>query len=308
MTSPLLSSDNATVLESIIDSLGHASPGLMISGEEGLGKEAIVQMLYGQSSLRGYPFIKINCPILSGPTESDSTPCVKEVSTHPNHSSFSLFRMFHQGVIYLHRVDELAHRLQERLLAIIRRKFLAAAAASGTRPKQVAIFSTALRPLPTCVSEGAFHPDLCDLLSGVSIHIPPLRKQTERIVDLVDYFLKRFAMRERVGRFPRPSFSHLAKLQSYHWPGNIRELQALVRHAVRSNDWDAALAVFTSGQRGKDDYLATHLTPESIALMPHFEVTRDSMLEQLSDKIAPEELGLMDLVLYEEMVANNKMH
>ena len=308
MTSPLLSSDNATALNAIIDLLGSASPGLMISGEDGLGKEAIVQMLYGRSPLHGHPFIKVNCPILSGPGAPGDSPCIKEISSHPNHSSLSLFRMFHQGVLYLHCVDALAYELQERLVSIIRRKFMVTGSASGGSSPQVAIFSTASRPLPSCVADGSFHPELCDMLSGLSIHIPPLRSSPERIVDLVDYFLKRPAMRKRAGRFPRPSFPHLVKMRSHQWPGNVRELQELVRRAVRFDDWDAALATLGSGGGAKDNYAVTQLTPESVALMPHFEVTCGSMLETLSDKMVPEELGLMDLVLYEEMVANNKMH
>ena len=308
MTSPLLSSDNATVLGSIIDLLGNASLCLTISGEGGLGKEAIVQMLYGRSCLHGYPFIKVNCPILSSPAETGAPPCAKEISSHPNHSSLSLFRMFHQGVLYLHRVDTLAYELQKRLVSIIKRKFLSTGSASSGSSQQVALFSTASRTLSSCVSDGSFHPELSDLLSGVSVHIPPLRKSPERISELVSYFLKRSAMREKVGRFPRPSFPHLVKLRSHRWPGNVRELQELVRRAVRFNDWDAALATLNGGEGLKSNPGATHLTPESVALMPHFEVTHGSMLEQLSTKMDPEELGLMDLVLYEEMVANNKMH
>ncbi len=306
VTSPLLSNDNAAVIGALIDTLENASPGLVLSGEDGVGKEALVQMLYGRSSLCGYPFIKVNCPILSGPDESDRRPCIKEISAHPNHSSFSLFRIFHQGVLYLHAVDQLSADLQERLLAIIRRKWSAAGSVVPGSPKQLAILSTASRPLRSCVADGAFHPDLCELLSGVSIHIPPLRHSPERIGELVDYFLKRSAMRERMRRFPRPSFAHLAALRTHGWPGNVKELQALVARAVRCNDWDAAIATLHAGEDLLDDYAVTHLTPESAALMPHFEVRRGRLLERLSEKISPGELGLMDLVLYEEMVANNK--
>ena len=308
VTSPLLNSDNAAALGALIDTLENASPGMVISGEDGLGKEAVVQMLYGRSSLRGYPFIKVNCPILSGSEKTGESPCINEIYAHPNHSHLSLFRMFHQGVLYLHRVDELERELQKRLLSILKRKFSTVGAGSGSVPSQVAIFSTASRPLSDRVSDGSFHPDLCDLLSGVSVHIPPLRHSPERIADLVDYFLKQSAMREKVGRYTRPSFPHLIRMRAYPWPGNVRELQALVKRAVRFNDWDAALATLNDDGEGQDDYTITHLTPESVALMPHFEITCGSMLDDLSEKTPSEELGLMDLVWYEEMVASNKMH
>ena len=308
VTSPLLSNDNAAVIGALIDALENASPGLVLSGEKGVGKEAVVQLLYGRSALCGYPFIKVNCPILTPADKTDRTPCIQEITTHPNHSSFSLFRIFHQGVLYLHAVDQLSAELQERLLIIIRRKFSAVASAASGSLKQLAILSTASRSLQSCVADGAFHPDLCELLSGVSIHIPPLRNSPERIGNLVDYFLARSAMREKIRRFPQPSSVHLAKMQAYHWPGNVRELQALVARAVHDKDWDAAIATLDGGQSERDNYAITQLTPESAALMPHFEVRRGHLLERLSEKVAPEELGLMDLVWYEEMVASNKPH
>ena len=71
---------------------------------------------------------------------------------------------------------------------------------------------------------------------------------------------------------------------------------------------DAALVKLDDDGEGKDGFAVTHLTPESVALMPHFEITHGSMLDDLSEKMPSEELGLMDLALYEEMVASNKMH
>ena len=304
---PLMNKDNAALLGKIIETLGSASPGLVVSGEEGLGKEAVIQMLYERSFLRGYPFIKVNCPMLSDPGENEDSPCIQELSAHPQHSSFSLFRLFHQGVLYFHAVDELATGLQERLLSLMKRKFLATGSGSGGSHRHLAIFSTATRPLESCVSEGRFHPDLCDLLSGVTVHIPPLRQCPERIGNLVGYFLKRLARREGRGTFPRPTAAHLARMRTHRWPGNLREIQAVVSRAIQSNDWDAAIDdILHRGRKGR--YAVVNLTADSVALMPHFEITQGNMLERLSEKVPAEELGLMDLVLYEEIVANNNMN
>ncbi|BBO74313.1 hypothetical protein DSCW_17300 [Desulfosarcina widdelii] len=304
---PLMSNDNAAILGRIIETLGSASPGLVVSGEEGLGKEAVIQLLYSRSFLRGYPFIKVNCPMLSDPGENEDSPCIQELSVHPQRSSFSLFRLFHQGVLYFHAVDELAAGLQERLLSLLKRKFLATGSGSGGPQRHLAIFSTATRPLESCVSEGSFHPDLCALLSGVTVHIPPLRQCPERIGSLVGYFLKRLALRDGRGTFPRPTAAHLARMHTHRWPGNLRELQAVVSRAIQSGDWDVAIDdVLRHGR--KDSYAVVNLTADSVALMPHFEITQGNMLERLSEKVPAEELGLMDLVLYEEIVANNNMN
>ena len=303
---PLLSNDNAAILGRIIETMGRASPGLVVSGEDGLGKEAVIQLLYGRSFLRGYPFIKVNCPMLTEPEENEDSPCIQELYSQPQRSSFSLFRLFHQGVLFFHAVDKLAAGLQERLITLMKRKFLAGGSGSGRFDRYLAIFSTATHPLETCVSEGSLHPDLCALLSGVAIHIPPLRQCPERIGRLVDHFLQRLAQREDRSVFPRPSAAHLAKMRTHRWPGNLRELQAIVSRAIRSNDWDGALDMLN--QDRKDAYAGVNLTTDSLALMPHFEITQGNMLERLSEKVPAEDLGLMDLVLYEEIMANNNMN
>lgn len=306
LPTPLLSGGNAAILDDIIETLGSASPSLVVSGEDGVGREAIVQRMYERSFFRGYPFIKVNCPMLSLPDENDDSPCIREISSHSQRSSFSLFRLFHQGVLYFHAVDELATGLQERLLHLMKRKFLAVEPGSGGWHRHLAIFSTATRPLEACVSEGRFHPDLCGLLSGVTVTIPPLRKCPERIGSLVEHFLKRRGLREGIFTFPHPTAVHLARMRAHRWPGNIRELQAVVNRAIQSNDWDDAID--TLHQNREDPHAAVNLTTDSLTLMPHFEITQGNMLDQLSEKIPAEELGLMDLVLYEGIVANNNMN
>ena len=308
MTLPLLSHDNATAIGAVIETLGNASSGLVVSGEKGLGKEAIVRLLYARSPFRGYPFIKVNCPMLSNSGEDDETPCMGKTMSHPNQSSFSLFRLFHQGVLYLHAVDELTAPLQERLLALIKRKFMSATTSSSGTPRGMMIFSTATRSLDVCADVGCFNPLLADLLSGVSIHIPPLRHSPHRISHLVNYFIKHLTATEGGGTPVHPSIDHLNRLRTHDWPGNIRELQDTVRRAIRFNDWTTAIGQLDDDS-GKAHGCATiDLTSDGVSLMPDFEITQRQVLERLSERVPAEDLGLMDLVIYEELTAGSKMH
>jgi DNA-binding NtrC family response regulator len=305
---PLFNNDNATAIDTIIETLGNTSTGLVVSGEAGLGKEAIVRLLYARSTFRGYPFIKVNCPVLSDNGEDDERPCLGEARLHPDHGSFSLFRLFHQGVLYLHSVDQLTPALQDRLLELIKRKLLLAATPSSRMPNGILIISTATRSLDVCAAAGGFNPSLADLLSGVSIHIPPLRRSPDRIIRLVNYFIRHVAATLGCNDPVQPSIAHLARLRTYDWPGNIRELQDTVMHAVGDNDWRAAV-----GQIGEDagkvhGGAAIELTSDGVALMPEFEITQRRMLELLSERAPAEELGLMDLVIYEELIAGREMH
>lgn len=305
---PFADSGNAAAFEQIIEAISRASLGLHVSGEKGLGKEAIVRLMYARSHYRGYPFIKVNCPVLSDPVASPDKPCIGRMASVPSNSSFSMFRLFHQGVLYLHGVDELCPELQRHLLTLIRRK-----AASADRPmsrkaaRGMLILSTSTRPLDACVGTGSFDPNLCELLSGLSIHIPPLRRSPERIGPLVDYFMK-ISLREWRPDRAKPSTVHLARLRNHPWPGNLKELLRVVQRALRDNDWDDAIRSLSRSGNEAADYSTINLTPDGIALMPDFEINQGSLLESLSERYSKEEMGLMDLLIYEEVMANNIRH
>jgi transcriptional regulator with AAA-type ATPase domain len=172
VTAPFLNSDNATVLHKIIETMGNASLAVQLSGEKGLCKEAIVRMLYARSAQCGTPFVKVNCPVLSGTSEGGHSPCIKPVVDQPKVSSFRLFRLFHQGVLYLHTVDQMDMDLQARLLALLKRKFLTFDLSSGS-PKagMLAIFSTAIHPLEAWVARAVFIRNFVTCSAGSSIHI-----------------------------------------------------------------------------------------------------------------------------------------
>jgi len=306
--SPSSNHDNAAAFHQIIATISSASLGLHLSGERGLGKETIIRLLYADSPYRGYPFIKVNCPALSGTDAAGDKPCFGEADARTANGRFSLFRLFHQGVLYLHAVDELARDLQERLLGLIRRKVVASGFPAGASRRGILILSTAPRPLEACVAAGRFDATLCELLSGLSIHIPPLRHSPERIVPLVNYYLDSGLLGERCGGRSRPTRAQLARLRAYPWPGNVKELVGVVRHALHTGDWDAALRLLGPNKGSGGDYASVNLTPEGVSLMPDFEITQGRLLESLSATQPFEEMGLMDWLIYEEVLTNNKLH
>ncbi len=308
MISPVLNTDQASAFRKIIETIGNASLGVHLSGEQGLGKEAIVRLLYTRSPRRGTPFIKVSCPILSVPHGSDHVPCIKSVAACQDNSPLSLLRLIHRGVLYLHAVDEMDTALQARLLALINRKSPSSPCASNGPEGGWLIFSTSTRPLEACVAAGKFDPALFEWLNGLSIHIPPLRHSLERIAPLVDYFLNRFAPHEGYDVFPQPSLAHMAMMKTHPWPGNVKELQAIVKRALRLNDWDSAIDILNCCENPVDTYPPVDLSPELVGLMPDFEIKAGRVLERLVQGTPAAEIGLMDLVVYEEAVFHNKIN
>lgn len=307
MISPVLNTDQASVFHKIIETIGNASLGVHVSGEQGLGKEAIVRLLYTRSPRRGSPFIKVNCPMLSVPHGSDPAPCINQVASFQDNSSLNLLRLFHRGVLYLHCVDGMDMALQGRLFALINRKFQSSPFSSNGPKGGWLIFSTATRPLEACVAAGTFNPALCELLSGLSIHIPPLRHSLERIGPLVDYFLNRCVPHEGYDGLPHPSLAHMAMMKTHPWPGNVKELQAIVKTALRLNNWDPAIDMLNCSENPGDTYSTVDLSPDGVALMPDFEIKEGRVLERLAERTPDAEIGLMDLVVYEEAMFHNKI-
>ena len=308
MALSFLNTDNADLLHKIIQTIGNASSGLHLSGEKGVGKEAIVRLMYARSPHRGAPFIKVNCPMLSISHESDPSPCFRQVTSCQNTSGFNLFRLFHQGVLYLHTVDGMDMELQGRLLALINRKYRHSPFSSDGPKDGLLIFSTSTQPLEACVAAGTFNPALFERLSGLSIHIPPLRHSRERIAPLVDYFMKRCILSGGRDRFPHPSDLHQSMMNKYRWPGNVKELQKVVKTAFRHKNWDPAIEMLRRSESPEDTYSTVDLSPDGVALMPDFEIRQGRSLEHLAERIPAEEMGLMDLVIYEEAMSRNKMN
>jgi DNA-binding NtrC family response regulator len=307
LTLQFINTDQAGVFHKIIETIGNGSMGVHLSGEKGLGKEAIVRLLYARSPRRGSPFVKVNCPMFSETQGSDNGPCFNPNTSRQESSRFNLVRLFYQAVLYLHSVDRMDLALQDRLLSLINRKFQSSPFSSDNPTGGLLIFSTSTRPLEACAATGSFSPALCDLLSGLSIHIPPLRHSLERIAPLVDYFLKRFVTHEGHGGLPHLSAAHMAKMKTHRWPGNLKELQEIVKTALRLNNWDLAIEMLSNSENPVDTYSTVDLSLDGVALMPDFEIKERCMLERMIERIPDPEMGLMDLVVYEEAMFHNKI-
>jgi DNA-binding NtrC family response regulator len=208
--------------------------------------------------------------------------------------------------LYLEAVDRLDAPLQHKLCDLIRRRSGAAEESAGKTPRKIAVFSTSTRPLHGCMADGSVRPELGALLDTVSVHIPPLRRSPERIGPLVDYFLRKGAAPGRRQILFSPTALQLASLQAYPWPGNVKELHALVCAARRLADWDAAIGRLQNGTAAPPPHGPVDWSTDGIALMPDFEIRSRRMLDELTTSLQSDEMGLMDLVFYEEVLAGPK--
>ena len=142
------------------------------------------------------------------------------------------FERAHAGTIFLDEIAELPLRAQVRFLRLLQHKKIERVGGERTIPVDIRVVAATNRDLAKMVAEGTFREDLYFRLSVFSIHFPPLRNRKQDISALVDFFIKRKIREFGFRRKPRMEPKAWERLQSYHWPGNARELENLVEREL----------------------------------------------------------------------------
>jgi transcriptional regulator with GAF, ATPase, and Fis domain len=141
------------------------------------------------------------------------------------------FELANSGTIFLDEIGELPAETQMALLRVLQERRFERIGGSRAIPTDVRIIAATNRDLPAAISAGSFRADLFYRLNVFPIHVPPLRERREDIPMLVEYFVKRYADKARK-HITKIDKNTLKLCQSYHWPGNIRELQNIVERSV----------------------------------------------------------------------------
>jgi transcriptional regulator of acetoin/glycerol metabolism len=206
---------------------------ILLMGESGTGKEIIARSIHDASQRKDQPFIAINCGAIQkeligselfGYERGAFTGARKE-------GKKGKFEEANGGTLFLDEIGEMPLELQVHLLRVLQEKEVTRLGSSKTIPVNVRIIAATNKNLHSLIRNGQFRDDLFFRLNVVTVNLPPLRERKEDIPLLADYFLKRFAE-----MYEKPPLSlapdTLDFLQNYRWPGNIRELQNALEHAV----------------------------------------------------------------------------
>ena len=205
---------------------------VLISGETGTGKELIARAIHKRSYRSGGPFISVNCAALP-PTLvlSELFGHERGAFTGATERRLGRFEMADGGTIFLDEVGELLPDTQAALLRVLQEREFERV--GGAQPLQVdvRVIAATNRGLNAAVTNGTFRPDLLYRLNVFPIEVPPLRERKDDILMLVEYFVQRYA--NRAGKNIRSiDQKTLDLLQSYDWPGNIRELQNVIERSI----------------------------------------------------------------------------
>lgn len=215
-----------------IEQVADTTATVLIRGESGTGKEVVARMVYSESSRHDKPFVKVNCAAIPHELlESELFGYEAGAFTGANRQKLGKFEQANGGTIFLDEISEMHPALQAKLLHVLQDHEFSRLGGKRDIQVDVRVLAATNKPLERAVEEGVFREDLFYRLNVVTIHIPPLRERREEIPIFLEFFLEKYSVHYRKNP---PMFSDYAigRMMDYAWPGNIRELENLVKRYV----------------------------------------------------------------------------
>lgn len=219
-------------VKNTIEQVADTTATVLIRGESGTGKEVVARMIYGQSGRMDKPFVKVNCAAIPHDLlESELFGYEPGAFTGANRQKLGKFDLANLGTLFLDEVSEMHPALQAKLLHVLQDGEFSRLGGKRDISVDVRVLAAANKPLERAVQEGTFREDLFYRLNVITIHIPPLRERREEIPVFLNFFQRKYS--EFYGKQPAPFSDHaLTQMMEYAWPGNIRELENLVKRYV----------------------------------------------------------------------------
>ncbi len=290
-----MNSQSAAMLWELIGRMANTCLTFRISGEIGVGKEAIARLIYRHYPAKKSAFIKIKCEASSG-LESHAGASGNSPS---NNASFRAeLDTPENRVFYFENIHCLPIETQMPLQHMLTRQYTAGAPW---------VFASSIEPIES-MQNNPLTATLSEALDIIHIAVPPLRAHTDKIPQILAWYVNLFSKAHTQTSPAMPSAQNMDRLQRYHWPGNLRQLQTVAWAAFESSDWDAALACLdTLPRHGKgravDEIAAIYLMSLSI-----LSIRREKIMECLMMASKTEDMGLLDLAIYNEAITQIADH
>ena len=225
-------SDAMQAVRERLDKVAGANVPVLIHGESGTGKDIIARMIHSQSPWKTGPYVKVNCPAIPGTLlESELFGYEKGAFTGAYGTKPGRVEMAHRGTLFLDEISELDLGLQSKLLQLLQDGQFCRIGAQEDKKVEVRIVCATNRKLEDEIENGTFRQDLFYRINVVNLYLPPLRERRADIPELASYFLE-YYNRKYNCRARQLSTELTRLLQKYHWPGNIRELENLIKRYV----------------------------------------------------------------------------
>ena len=239
----------------IIEQVADSDVSVLIRGESGVGKELVARAIHRHSTRKHKPFVKVNCAALPGELlESELFGHEKGAFTGAAATRVGKFEQADLGTIFLDEIGEMKPALQAKLLHVLQDAEFTRLGSNRTIKVDVRVVTATNRDLEAMMVRGEFRDDLYYRLKVIEAVVPPLRERRDEIPQLTDLFVVKYS--ERYNRPVRPLSADLrARLLQYGWPGNIRELENMIKRYVVLQDEQAVVREISKAPR------ASHVFP-----------------------------------------------
>jgi len=205
---------------------------VLIRGETGTGKELVARAIYQHSDRAAKPFIAVNCAAIPETLlESDLFGHERGAFTGADARRIGRFEQAHGGTLFLDEIGDMSAFTQAKLLRVLQDKTIQRVGGKETIAVDVRVIAATHRDLESAIAEKKFREDLYYRLSSVVVRLPPLRERAEDISDLAGYFVRRFSKELNLSTSV-PQADALAWLGEQSWPGNVRQLENVIRQAM----------------------------------------------------------------------------
>ncbi len=212
--------------------VGPTDAWVLISGENGTGKELVAHTIHQLSKRSRKPMVEVNCAAIPEELiESELFGHEKGAFTGAGTMKKGKFDLAHEGTLFLDEIGDMSLKAQSKTLRILQEQKFERVGGARTIHVDVRVIAATNKDLETEIDKGTFRDDLYFRLNVIPIQVPPLRERLEDIPQLADEFLKEFSLKTNLEskEFSEEAFEVLKK---YHWPGNVRQLKNLVERLV----------------------------------------------------------------------------
>jgi DNA-binding NtrC family response regulator len=223
-------------LHRLIQKVAQTDANILITGENGTGKEVVAREIQRLSTRNKEVLITVDMgAITESLFESELFGHVKGSFTDAKTDRIGKFEAANHGTLFLDEIGNLSYPLQAKLLNALQSRQIIRVGDNKPVPVDIRLISATNRHLQESVQKGEFREDLLYRINTIQVEIPPLRERPEDIPLLADFFLKKYARKYNKENI-RLAAEAVEKLKEYRWPGNIRELQHTLEKAVILSD------------------------------------------------------------------------
>jgi len=283
----------------MVSTIATSEATVLITGESGTGKEVVAKMIHANSNRKNGPYIAVNCAALTETLlESELFGHERGSFTDAYESRPGKFEAASGSSLFMDEIGNLPLAMQAKLLTVLQNRKITRIGSNKVIPVDIRLLSATNKNIQEMVDSGTFREDLLYRLNTIHLEIPPLRERGNDIHLFIDYFMQRYA-----AKYEKKDISlhehALEKLCSYHWPGNIRELQHAIEKAI----------ILCEGNviRPKDIFVKQTWNPQFSTTVPNLEeVERQAIAAAIRQNdgnltATAEQLGISRQTLYNKI-------